>query len=86
MSKAKKLSFDAILATAGSGRPGYQTWFEKLDDATKAELNDIKRRWHERGRTPPASTMARAIVAHCKEAGISVAGETQVGRWLRSQD
>lgn len=85
MSK-KRLSFDDILATAGSGRPGYQTWFEKLDASAQAELNDIKRRWHERGRTPPTATMARAIIVHCKDAGIEVAGETQVGRWLRSQN
>jgi hypothetical protein len=80
----KRLSFDAILATAGPGRPGYQTWFEKLDEATQSELGEIKRRWHESGKKPPAATMARAIVKHCKEAGIDVAGETQVGRWLRT--
>lgn len=80
----KKLSFDAIIETAGPGRPGYLTWFERLDEPTKAELNDIKRRWIERGKKPPACTMSRALIIHCKEVGIEVAGETQVGRWLKA--
>lgn len=85
MSKARRLNFDAIVSSAGSGKPGYQTWFDRLDQPARTELNEIKRLWYERGKKPPAATMARAIVSHCKEAGIDVAGETQVARWLRSQ-
>lgn len=84
MSK-RRLSFDDILSRAGTGKPGYATWFDRLSPSDRAELEGIKRQWRERGKKPPAATMARAIVGHCKEIGIEVAGETQVSRWLRSE-
>lgn len=85
MSKSRRLNFDAILSSAGTGKPGYLTWFDRLDEQSLAELNRIKSLWVERGKKPPAATLARAIIAHCKQAGIEIAGETQVSRWLRNQ-
>lgn len=84
MSK-KRLSFDAIVSTAGSGRPGFGTWFDRLSEEDRSALATIRQRWRDSGKKPPAATMARAIVAHCKEAGIDVAGEVQVSKWLKSQ-
>jgi hypothetical protein len=79
-----KLDYDAIIADAGSGTPGMKTWTEKLSDRDRDELYAIRARWVASGRRPPASTLARTLIAHCKAAGIPIVGETQVTRWLRS--
>lgn len=84
MSK-KRPSFDQIVATAGSGRPGVRTWFDRLTKEDQAYLAGIKQRWSDSGKKPPAATLARALVTQCKAAGIEVAGETQVSKWLKSQ-
>lgn len=84
MSKKRRLSFDAIISSAGGGTPGVKTWFQRLPQAEQADLAGIKKAWNERGRRPPAITMARALIAHCKELGIEVAGETQVSKWLKN--
>ena len=60
MSKAKRLSFDAIVSTAGSGAPGLKTWFDRLPEEDREALATIKQRWRDSGKKPPAATMARA--------------------------
>lgn len=85
MSNDKRLDFDDIISAAGSGKPGYQTWYDRLDKPALDKLNEIKRRWHSCGKKPPAATLARSIIARCRELGIDIAGEAQVARWLRSQ-
>lgn len=86
MTQKKILDFDAIMADAGSGTPGCKPWLTRLAPQVQSELLAIKARWIQQGRKPPASTLARTLIRHCNDKGISIAKETQVSRWLRADD
>lgn len=83
----KKLCFDKIVSSAADGMPGMKPWIQRVDPEARKQLEEIRRQWVEGGRVPPAATFSRALIRHCQELGITgIARETQVSKWLRSQE
>lgn len=82
-----KLSYEKIIADAGTGTSGVRPWIERVEPGIRKELEGIRQRWLDNGRKPPAHTLARSLIRNCREAGVEgIAGETQVVRWLKSED
>jgi hypothetical protein len=77
----------AILATA-STTPRRQParWIDRLPADVREELLSIRREWHAGTIQASGRGLAAAIVANCKERGITICGFCGVREWLASKD
>lgn len=77
----------AIVATA-STTPRRQParWIDRLPDDVREELLTIRREWRAGAIQASGRGLAAAIVANCKERGITICGFCGVREWLASKD
>lgn len=79
MAKAKPLAA-SVQAELDAIAPKKLSWFDRLDDATKAKMLEARRLKRE-----GKDYSARTIHAYAKSLGIKV-GEPTIGEWLSAQD
>jgi hypothetical protein len=63
-------------------RHGPKTWYERLSDEQRAELDEIRVAFQKGELGPHKKTVARAIANQLRERGISTVGEQGVLHWL----
>jgi hypothetical protein len=77
----------AIVTTAVSQtRRLPSRWIDRLPDDVREELLAIRREWRAGTIHASARGLAAAIVANCKERGITICGFCGVREWLASKD
>ena len=77
----------AIVTTAVSQtRRLPSRWIDRLPDDVREELLAIRREWQAGAIQASARGLAAAIVANCKERGITICGFCGVREWLASKD
>jgi hypothetical protein len=77
----------AIVTTAVSQtRRLPSRWIDRLPDDVREELLTIRREWRAGAIQASGRGLAAAIVANCKERGITICGFCGVREWLASKD
>jgi hypothetical protein len=77
----------AIVTTAVSQtRRLPSRWIDRLPDDVREELLAIRREWKAGTIQASGRGLAAAIVANCKERGITICGFCGVREWLASKD
>jgi hypothetical protein len=61
-------------------------WIDRLPDDVREELIAIRREWQNGLIQASGRGLAAAIVANCKERGITICGFCGVREWLAKQD
>ena len=61
-------------------------WIDRLPDDVREELLAIRREWRAGTIQASGRGLAAAIVANCKERGITICGFCGVREWLASKD
>lgn len=75
----------AIVASAApQHRPA--RWIDRLPADVREELIEIRREWRSGTIQASGRGLAAAIVANCKERGITICGFAGVREWLARQD
>ncbi len=74
---------EVVRSTIQHRRTGFAPWWERVDQAHVAELNDLLTAWRAGELGPHMRPVARAVVAHIKAKGIADIGEQGVIAWLR---
>lgn len=80
MAKAKTALLDAVLARAQNNRPGFGTWYSRLPDNARAELDAVKAAFNPQQHQKRA--YARAIIEACAARGWQTSGVQGVLAWL----
>ena len=73
---------DDILRRVEQRQPGPATWFTRLTAEHQAELDTLRQRWITGELGIGKRALARAIIATCRERGLSVSGVQGVEDWL----
>ena len=77
----------AIVAAAAPQAPRTAgRWIDRLPDDVREELIAIRREWQNGLIQASGRGLAAAIVANCKERGITICGFCGVREWLAKQD
>jgi hypothetical protein len=77
----------AIVAAAAPQAPRTAgRWIDRLPDDVREELLAIRREWRAGTIQASGRGLAAAIVANCKERGITICGFCGVREWLASKD
>lgn len=83
MAKGKSL-VNEVLGLVRHSRPGFRTWFERLPQDAREELEAVRAAFDPT--THQKRAYAHAIIAVSRERGWNVAGEKQVIAWLNARD
>jgi len=73
---------DDILSRVERRPPGPVNWFTRLTAEQQAELDTLRQRWITGELGIGKRALARAIIATCRERGLSVSGVQGVEDWL----
>lgn len=80
MAKKTPSLVDDVLARATPGRPGFRTWFERLPEDARAELQAVRERFDPTVHQKRA--YALAVIEAVKERGWEISGIQGVIAWL----
>ena len=61
-------------------------WLERLSEEQRAEVEEIKRAWVSGELHASCLSLARSLVANCRDRGIPTCGVDGVRAWLAKQD
>jgi len=76
----KPVLLDAVLAHTQNSRPGFGTWYSRLPDEARVELDAVKAAYDPQQHQKRA--YARAIIEACKARGWQTSGVQGVLAWL----
>lgn len=82
MSTKRSLT-DAVLAEASNRGPGFRPWYERLPEADRQELEQLRARWLAGELPIHKRALARAIIKVCQDRGYHVTGIQGVEHWIR---
>lgn len=74
---------EVVRARIEHKRHGFRPWWERVDQAHAAELEELLAAWRSGELGQHMRPVARAVVAHLREKGIADIGEQGVVAWLK---
>lgn len=80
--KKKQASLRDSIISGSSVRRKPSNWIERLPEAARAEIEDIKRDWRAGVFQSSCLSLAKSIVVQCDERGIKTCGVNGVRAWL----
>lgn len=86
MSTSKRSIADEVLAEAANRGPGFKPWYERLPEADRLELEQLRARWLAGELPIHKRALARAIIKVCAERGYHVTGIQGVEAWIRRRN
>ncbi len=78
---AKKALLADVVARVHNSKPGFRTWFERLPEGARAELEAVREAFNPTVHQKVA--YARAIIEAARERGWETGGEQAVLAWLK---
>ena len=74
---------DAVRSTIQIRRHGFSPWWQRIDQAYAAELEELLAAWRAGELGPHMRPVARSVVQYLAEKGIADVGEQGVVAWLK---